>query len=143
MRAAIAIAAAVAAVALLPESAASGRQKPYVLTAVANIGTIYLRSDCPRNEPRRWSLGVLVFQQASSTEITFRAGSTVLRRDVDVPDAATRWFPFRRNRIQRLRLESGSEGGNHVGRLRVTFAVAGCDRWHTPNVRLRTYVVHD
>jgi hypothetical protein len=142
VRVAVLLAAAAAAVVLLPNSAASERQLPQVLTAIANIGTVYWRSDCPRNEPSRWSLGVLIFQKASSTEITFRAGSTVLRRDVDVPDGKTRWFPFRRSRIQRLRLESGSEGGNHVGRLKVNFAVAGCVRWQTPNVRLRTYVVH-
>jgi hypothetical protein len=141
VRVAVLLAAAAAAVVLLPSSAASGRL-PQVLTAVANIGTVYWRSDCPRNHPRRWSLGALISRQASSTEITFRAGKTVLRRNVNVPDGRTRWFPFRRNRIQHLRLESGSEGGNQVGRLKVNFAVAGCVRWQTPNVRLRTYVVH-
>jgi len=31
---------------LLPSSAATGRQKPYVLTALADIGTVYWRYDC-------------------------------------------------------------------------------------------------
>jgi hypothetical protein len=35
------LAAVVAAMVLLPGSAASGRQKPYVLTALASIGTVY------------------------------------------------------------------------------------------------------
>lgn len=79
---------------------------------------------------------------ASSTGITFRTGALVLRRVVNVPDGRTRWFPLRRNRIQHLRLESGSEGGNHVGKVRVDFGVAGCFPWQTPNVTLRAVVIH-
>ena len=45
VRVAVLLAATAAVVVLLPSSAASGRQLPQVLTAVADIGTVYWRYD--------------------------------------------------------------------------------------------------
>lgn len=136
------LAVAVAAAVMLPASAASVGQKPRVLTAIADIGTVYWRDACPRGEPRRWSLGVRLFQEASSTGVTFRAGALVLRRDLNVPDGKTAWFPFRRNGIQQLTLESGGGAGNHDAKVRVNFGSAGCFPWQTPDITTRTFVAH-
>ena len=42
----------------LPAAATSGRQKAYVLTAVANVGNVYWRYDCVHYRSPEWSLGV-------------------------------------------------------------------------------------
>ena len=62
---------AVAAVVLLPSSAAAGRQKPYVLTAVASVGTVYWRYDCVHYRAPEWSLGIRVFRDAATTSVTW------------------------------------------------------------------------
>src|SRR5207245_11597649 len=57
---------AFAAVAVLAGPAASGRQKPYVLTAVADIGTVYWRYDFVHYRTPRWSLGIRIFYTATT-----------------------------------------------------------------------------
>jgi hypothetical protein len=66
VRATLVLGAVIAAVALLPGSAASGRQKPYVLTAVADIGTVYWRYDSVHYGRRTGSLGVRIFYTATT-----------------------------------------------------------------------------
>ena len=60
---------------LLPGSAASGRQKPYVLTALASIGTVYWRYDCVHYRAPEWSLGIRVFSNSATTTVTFHAAN--------------------------------------------------------------------
>jgi hypothetical protein len=109
MRAAVPLAAGAAVVALLlPSSAASGRQKPYVLTALADIGTVYWRYDCVHYRRPEWSLGVRVFTTAATTTVSYRAGRLRQHRTLQ-PGDPVKWFPFRRELRQRLSLTQGTE----------------------------------
>jgi hypothetical protein len=101
VRAAILAGAVSAVLMLLPSSASSGRQKPYVLTALADVGTVYWRYDCVHYRAPEVSLGVRVFDDSATTLVTFRAGR--LRRDNTLqPGGRVTWFPFRRSQRQLL-----------------------------------------
>ncbi len=117
MRAAILLGAIVAAVVLLPSSAASGRQKPYVLTALASIGTVYWRYDCVHYRAPEWSLGIRVFRDSATAGVTYRAGRLTRRRTAQ-PDGPTIWFPFRRERSQSLSVVQATEPGTLRARAR-------------------------
>jgi len=109
VRAALLLAAiVVAAVVLFPGSAASGRQKPYVLTALAATGTVYWRYDCVHYRAPEVSLGVRVFSDSATTVVRFRAGR-FRRVNTLQPGGHVTWFPFRRNQRQRLTLVQRTE----------------------------------
>jgi hypothetical protein len=146
MRAATLVAAVVAAaVLLLPGSAASVRQKPNVLTALADIGTVYWRYDCAHHRAPEWSLGVRLSAAAADTRIAFRAGKLRLHRKLWSGQRLA-WFPFRPELLQHLSLVQGTEprtlratvgvrfGGTHLANCwpyappRVTTTL-----WMTPN----------
>jgi hypothetical protein len=134
VRAAIAVAAA--AVLLLPGSAAGGRQKPYVLAALADVGTVYWRYDCVHYRKPEWSLGLRVFPDSATTAVTYRAGTLTRHRMLN-PGDPVRWFPLRREVRQRLALAQGTEPRTLYGRVRVRFGgthLANCKPYAPPRV---------
>jgi hypothetical protein len=138
VRAAIAIAAAIATVVVLPASATRGRQKPYVLTALADIGTVYWRYDCVHYRAREWSLGVRVFRDSATTEVTYRDSRLTRRRTVQ-PDGPTIWLPFRRERSQRLSFVQATEPGTLRGSVRARFGDRDCQSYSPPRVSVDLY----
>ena len=137
MRAALLVAATVTAtVLLLPGSAASGRQKPYVLAALADIGTVYWRYDCVHHRAPEWSLGVRLSADAADTHITFRAGELRLHRKLWSGHPLA-WFPFRRQLRQHLSLVQGTEPRTLRARVGVRFGgthLANCWPYAPPRV---------
>ena len=138
MRAAIVIGAVVALVALLPGSAASGRQEPYVLTALADIGTVYWRYDCVHYRAPEWSLGVRVFVTTATTGVTFRAGRFERRRTLQ-PGYPTTWFPFRREHRQSLSLTQAIEPGTLHAHLVARFRRSDCWSYFPPRLTVQLY----
>jgi hypothetical protein len=132
----IVVAVAAVALALLPGSAASGRQKPYVLTALADIGTVYWRYDCVHYRAPEWSLGIRVFPTAATTGVAFRAGRFTRRRTAQ-PGYPTIWFPFRRERLQRLSLVQGTEAGTLRANVLATFG--SCQSYRPPRLGVQLY----
>ena len=109
-----------AALLLLPGSAASGRRRPYVLTALADIGTVYWRYDCVRHQTPEWSLGVRTFGDAATTTVTYLAGGSKQHRTLQ-PGTPITWFPFRRALRRRLLLVQGTEARTLYGNVSVRF----------------------
>lgn len=142
MRAATLLGVVVAAVMLLPGSAASERQKPYVLTALADIGTVYWRSDCVHYRVPEWSLGIRVFRDSATTEVTYRDGRLTRRRTAQ-PDGPTIWFPFRKERLQRLNAVAGGEAETIYSHVKAEFGEAhsltNCWSYAPPRVSTNLY----
>ena len=135
MRAAILLATAV--VLLLPSAAASGRQKPFVLTALADIGTVYWRYDFSHRAPQ-WSLGVHVFATAATTGATYRAGGFKRQRTLQ-PGYPTTWFPFRRERRQSLAFVQGTEAGTLRAVVTVRFNHHNYESYFPPRFSVELY----
>jgi len=125
---------------LLPVSATdgatNGRQKPYVLTAVANIGTVYWRYDCVHYRSPEWSLGIHVFRDTATTSATFRGGNLRRRREIQ-PGEPTLWFPFRRERLQSLSLVQATEPGTLRARVTVDWRGNHCESYFPPRVSMQ------
>lgn len=136
MRALLAIGAAVAAIALLPSSAAGGRQKPYVLTAVADIGTVYWRYDFVRYRTPRWSLGVRIFYTAT-TRVAFRAGKMKQQRTMQ--PRQLHWFPFTASQAQSLSLVQATEPGKLRGVVEVRFTNRNNQSYMPPRFSVQLY----
>ena len=143
VRVPVLLCAAAAAAALLAGSAASGRQKPHVLTALADIGTVYWRYDCVHYRAPEWSLGIHVFQIAATAGVVFRAGKFTLRRPTIQPGEPTIWFPFRKERVQRLNATAGGETETVYAHVKVTFgethSLANCWPYAPPRVQTTLY----
>lgn len=134
-----------AALALLASSAsgsatARGKTRPhgFLLTALADTGTVYWRSRCP-NE---YSLGFHVpFSTGATTVVTFRWGHRVLHRTVQPGHSA--WSPFRKNKRQRLSTGTGSEAETIIAKLAVRFNEAhslfNCFPYAPPRLSLTLY----
>jgi hypothetical protein len=128
----------VVAVAFLPSSASGGRQKPYVLTALADIGTVYWRYDCVHYRKPEWSLGVRIFQSTATTGVTFRAGKLTMHRTTRIqPGQPTVWFPFRRERRQSLSFVQATEPGTL--RAHVLTKFSGCQSYFPPRLSVLLY----
>lgn len=138
MRRAILLGAIVVAVAGLPSSAASGRQKQYVLTALADIGTVYWRYDCVHYRANEWSLGVRIFRDTATTGVTYRAGRFTRRRTLQ-PGNPTTWFPFRREHRQTLSLVQATEPGTVHGHVLAAFRRRDCWSYFTPRLTVQLY----
>lgn len=138
MRRAILLGAIVVAVAGLPSSAASGRQKQYVLTALADIGTVYWRYDCVHYRANEWSLGVRVFRDAATTGVRYRAGRFTRRRTLQ-PGNPTTWFPFRREYVQSLSFAQHVEPGTAHASVRAKFNRKDCWSYYTPRLSVELY----
>ena len=136
MRAAIVLASVLVAVVLLPASAASGRQKPYVLTAVADIGTVYWRYDFVHYRTPRWSLGIRIFYTAT-TEVNFRAGKLQLHRVLQ--PTQLRWFPFTAARAQSLSLVQATEPGTLRASVSVKFSRHNFQSYLPPRFSVQLY----
>ena len=136
MRAAIVLASVLVAVVLLPASAASGRQKPYVLTAVADIGTVYWRYDFVHYRTPRWSLGIRIFYTAT-TEVNFRAGKLQLHRVLQ--PTQLRWFPFTAARAQSLSLVQATEPGTLRASVTVKFSRHNFQSYLPPRFSVQLY----
>jgi len=104
---AVSLATAVAAIALLlvAPRATAGKQKPFVLTALADIGTVYWRYDCVHYRTPRVSLGIEWWAEAT-TRVTYRAGALTRRRTLPRQRI---WFPFTSQRFQSLSFVQGTE----------------------------------
>ena len=134
---AIALLAAAIAVLFVPSSAASGRQKPYVLTALADIGTVYWRYDCVHFHSPEWSLGVRMFDTAT-TKVTYRLGR-LTRRVTLQPDEPAVWFRFRPERRRGLSFVQATEPGTLRASVRVTFGSDDCQSYVPPRVSVQLY----
>ena len=132
------ICAVFAVVALLPGSAASGRQKSYVLTALADIGTVYWRYDCVHYRSSEWSLGVRVFPTTATTVVTYRAGRFRRRRTLQ-PGYPTTWFPFRKEQKQSLSFVQATEPGTLRGHVLASFRRSGCQSYFPPRLSVELY----
>jgi hypothetical protein len=137
VRAIILLAAITTAVVFLPSSAASGRQKPYVLTAVADIGTVYWRYDCVHFPSPEWSLGVQLFDTATTT-VTYRAGGVKQHRTLQPGDPVS-WFRFRPQLRQRLSLVQATEPGTLRARVVATFRRRDCQSYSPPRLSMQLY----
>jgi hypothetical protein len=133
------VGAVVAAVLLLPSAAASGRQTPHVLTALADIGTVYWRYDCVHYSANEWSLGVRVFPTTATTAVTFSAGGLRVRRPAVQPGDRTMWFPFRRERKQSLSLVQATEPGTLRAHLTARFSRRDCQSYFPPRLSVQLY----
>lgn len=122
MRRAILLGAIVVAVAGLPSSAASGRQKQYVLTALADIGMVYWRYDCVHYRANEWSLGVRIFRDTATTGVTYRAGRFA-----------------RREHRQTLSLVQATEPGTVHGHVLAAFRRRDCWSYFTPRLTVQLY----
>jgi len=136
VRAVLVLGAVLVAVALLPGSATSGRQKPYVLTAVADIGTVYWRYDFVHYRTPRWSLGVRIFYTAT-TEVTFRAGNLKLRRTLQPKQL--HWFPFTGGRVQSLSLVQAIEPGTLRAVVTAKFTRRNSQSYFPPRFSVQLY----
>ena len=122
----LSLAVAVGTLALLLGSppATAGRQKPFVLTALADIGTVYWRYDCVHYRTPRVSLGIQFWGDAT-TRVRYSAGALMRRRTLP---RRRIWFPFTSARFQSLafvqvteprtlyahvKIDLGRQGSNH------------------------------
>jgi hypothetical protein len=138
VRAAILLGAVIAsAVVLLPSSAATGRQKPHVLTALPDIGTVYWRYDCVHFRTPEWSLGVRMFETATTT-VTYRLGG-LTRRVTLQPGEPTVWFRFRPERRRSLSFVEAIEPGTLRASVRVTFGSHDCQSYFPPRLSVQLY----
>jgi hypothetical protein len=129
------LAALVIATLLLPVSAASGGRKPYVLTAIADVGTVYWRYDCVHYRSPAWSLGVQ-FSGEATTGVTYRAGRITRRRTLS---ANRIWSPFRRDRRQSLSFVQAIEPGTLRARVLVRFGRRDCRSYFPPRLTVQLY----
>jgi hypothetical protein len=122
----------------LPGAAAVGRQKPYVLTALADIGTVYWRYDCVHFRSPEWSVGVRVFRDTATTSVTYRAAGLTRHRTAQ-PDGPTVWFRFRPQRLQSLSLVQFTEPGTLRGRVHAKFVRRDCRPYFPPRFSVQLY----
>jgi hypothetical protein len=128
--------AAVAALILLlatpSATAESASTQSNVLTALADVGTVYWRFDCTRGEPQRWSLGLRLYDTATTTVI-FRSGRRTVRRTMQ--PGGRRWFRLTTARRQRLEFAQYTEPGELRGSVSVNFGqgpVDHCESYFPP-----------
>jgi hypothetical protein len=139
VRRSTALAAAAVLSLALASSGASERQggRTFVLTALADQGTVYWRPCSAEG----WSLGFRHWGP-TTTEVTFRAGGMRLHRALQ-SDGPTVWFPFRRDRVQQLTVESGGEAETIYAHVRVEFdephSLANCWIYAPPRLRVTLY----
>ena len=126
-----------AVVLVLPSSAVSGRQKPYVLTAIADVGTVYWRYDFVHYRTPRWSLGIRIFFNSATTGVSFRAGNLRVRRALQPQEV--KWFPFRRDRLQRLSFVQATEPGTLHAVVTARFSSRNYQSYFPPRVTLQLY----
>ena len=107
-----------------------------MLTALADIGTVYWRYDCVHYRAPEWSLGVRIFSTSATTGVTLRAGRFTRSRTAQ-PGYPKIWFPFRREPRQRLSFVQGTEAGTLRATVRATFG--GCRSYFPPRLSVELY----
>ena len=134
--------AAVAALVLLVlavPSANSSRVRPNVLTALASIGTVYWRASCLIGKPQRWSLGIRLFDTAT-TYVTLRVGHHTVHRTMQ-PNERT-WFGLTTGAVQHLAFIQATEPGTLRGSVSVDFGgqhAHHCWSYMPPRVSTQLY----
>jgi hypothetical protein len=128
---------AILALSLAAAPATAGeRGHAFVLTALADQGTVYWRPCTPKG----WSLGFRIWNVATAG-VTFRAGS--IRRRTVQPGESTIWFPFSKSRVQRLSVVSGGEAETIYSRVKVEFnephSLPNCFPYAPPRVSVSLY----
>jgi hypothetical protein len=129
----IAVAALVLLLAVPSATAGSESTQSSVLTALADIGTVYWRFDCTRGEPQRWAIGVRLFDTAT-TGVTWETRRRSARRTLQPKETA--WFPLTTIRRQRLVFVQGTEAGTLRGAVSVDFGrgrVNHCESYLPPH----------
>lgn len=131
---------AVAALLLLavPGANASPAPRGNVLTALADIGTVYWRADCSAGK-QRWALGVRLFDTAT-TAVTFRAGRRTVHRTMQPNER--RWFGLTSAASQHLVFVQSTEAGTLRGAVSVDFGgprANRCRSYFPPRVTTQLY----
>jgi hypothetical protein len=121
-----------------PPATAGQRGHSFVLTALADQGTVYWRP-CTR---KGWSLGFRIWNKTATAGVTFRAGSLTRRRTLQ-PGEPTVWFPFTKNRVQRLSVVSGGEAETIFSHVTLEFdeahSLPSCFPYAPPRVSVSLY----
>jgi hypothetical protein len=123
---------------VVPAATAGSRARPYVLTALADVGTVYWRFDCVHARTPRLSLGIRIWQTVATTGVVFRTGKITLRRTLQ-PGARTRWFPFTANRLQSLEVSQMTEPRTLHAAVNVDFRNAACFVYEPPRFSAELY----
>ena len=134
-----AIAALVLLVLAVPSASARPTPQANVLTALADIGTVYWRSDCTRGQPQRWSLGVRLFNTATTGVILRRGGHTA-RRTMQPNERL--WFGLTTTPRQVLSFSQATKPGTLRGSLSVNFGgqrANHCWSYFPPRVTTQLY----
>lgn len=92
-----------------------------MLTALANIGTVYWRYDCVHYRTPRVSLGVQWSGEAT-TNVTYRAGTLVRRRTMP---GHRLWFPFSSSRFQSLLFVQATEPRKLYAHVKIDLGLPG------------------
>ncbi len=137
----LALAIAIGMLALLTASGSgsarsrSPRYQP-ALASFPTFGTVYGRYEGCRTSRPRFSLGIRLSADASSTSVRFRAGRFVRNRKLWNPPYPTSWFRYSSQRVQWLAAEATGEGGTDAAVVRVAFLAGEYGGWecayHTP-----------
>ena len=106
-----------------------------MLTALADIGTVYWRYDCVHYRAPEWSLGVQFWGEAT-TRVTYRAGRLTRRRTLP---GDLIWFPFRRDRTQSLSFVQAIEPGTLRARVLAKFDRRNCRNYFPPRLTVQLY----
>jgi hypothetical protein len=138
----LAIAVAVIALLFVASTATAGKQKSFVLTALADIGTVYWRYDCVHYRTPRVSLGVQWSGEAT-TGVTFSAGALMRRRSLP---AGRLWFPFSSDRFQSLSFVQATEPRTLYARVKIDLGRRGsnhgynhCQSYFPPRLSVELY----
>ncbi|HEU5476793.1 MAG TPA: hypothetical protein VFU64_03075 [Gaiellaceae bacterium] len=116
--------------------AARPNRSHLALATFPTIGTVYGRYEGCESKHPRFSLGIRLFSNASSTSVRVRAGRFSRISNLPNPPYPTRWFRYSSHRVQWLAAETGGEGGVSAGVVRVVFLAGRFGAWecayHTP-----------
>jgi hypothetical protein len=123
-------------------ASAGGRAAPRLtLTALADIGTVFWRYDCSaRSAEQRRSVGIRLYESAT-TNVVFESGKLTLRAELQ--PGTLHWFPFRADRVQRLRATQSTEPGTLRALVTIDFGyrhgVAHCYSYAPPRFTVQEY----
>ena len=119
-------------------SAAPTAAHANVLTALADIGTVYWRSECTGKTPR-WSVGVRLCDTAT-TRVTLRVGDRTVHRTMQPRQRL--WFALTSAPAQKLTFSQSTEPGTLRGSVSVDFGgprANHCWSYYPPRVSTQLY----
>src|SRR5262249_7452443 len=135
-----AVAALVVVVLAVPSANAGSAPQGNVLTALADIGTVYWRSECTIGQPQRWSLGVRLFDTAT-TAVTLQVGHRTVHRTMQPNDRRV-WFGLTTAARQHIAFTQSTEPGTLRGSVSVDFGGQHsnhCRSYMPPRVSTQLY----